>query len=1124
MPVDHAFEDDPLWYRDAVVYELHVRAFQDSDGDGIGDLPGLTERLDHLADLGVTALWLLPFYPSPLRDDGYDIGDYTGIHPDYGNVRQFRRFLKAAHERGLKVITELVINHTSDEHPWFKRAVKAPPGSSHRDFYVWSETPERWQEARIIFTDTEHSNWAWHPQADAYYWHRFFSHQPDLNYDNPDVMAAVKKVLDFWMGMGVDGMRLDAIPYLVERDGTNCENLPETHAVLKELRRHLDDNHPNRMFLAEANQWPEDAAAYFGDGDECHMNFHFPLMPRLFMAVRMEDRFPIIDILQQTPDIPKNSQWAVFLRNHDELTLEMVTDEERDYMYRAYAHEHRMRVNLGIRRRLAPLLLNNRRLVELLNGLLFSMPGTPVLYYGDEIGMGDNIYLGDRNGVRTPMQWSSDRNAGFSRANPQRLYLPVIIDPEYHYETVNVEAQQNNPSSLLWWMKRLIALRRRHRVFGRGSIEFLHPENAKVLAFVREWEDERVLVVANLSRFAQAVELDLSDYKGMIPVEMFGRTPFPAIGDLPYFLTLGPHAFYWFAVDRVREEIALGYRGQAEEAMAAPLPGELDVPTLRIEGRWQSLLSGRSTRVLEQALPEILQSRRWFGGKARTVRRVTLDESIQVATAGTPCVIAVVHVDYTEGESETYALPLAFAPTPHDETVVSDIPAAVLARVASKGRGDDGVLFDAMWNRDFAGALLDLVARRRRVPAPTGELRAQPSRRFRELRGPDPLEAHILRAEQSNTSVVYDSQLIMKLFRRVEPGENPDLEISRFLTDAGFEHTPPLAGRIELVRDHGEPLTLAVLQGYVPNEGDAWSFTLDDLGRYYEIAQSRIHDGEDERPPLPRRTPLELAADPTPDEVQNRIGPYMQSAELLGRRTAEMHLALASSEDPAFAPEPFTTLYQRSLYQSKRTATRKTFQLLSRQARTLEPPLREEVETLVTREAEILQRYRALTQTSVGGRRTRTHGDYHLGQVLHTGRDFVIIDFEGEPARSLGERRLKRSPLRDVAGMLRSFHYAACAGLFEHVERGVAGPEDAGLLEVWTRYWYAWVSAAYLRGYLAVARGSDVLPTDDEELATLLDAYLLEKAVYELAYEANNRPSWLRIPLQGIASLLDPER
>ncbi len=485
--------DDPLWYKDAVIYEMHVRSFYDSDKDGVGDFRGLTEKLDYLQDLGITAIWLLPFYPSPLRDDGYDISDYTDIHEKYGTLRDFKAFLREAKYRGLKIITELVINHTSNQHPWFQRARRAAPGSRHREYYVWSETPQKYQEARIIFQDFESSNWAWDPEAQAYYWHRFYSHQPDLNFDSPDVRKEIIRALNFWLSLGVDGLRLDAVPYLYEREGTNCENLPETHAFLKELRRHVDATFKNRMLLAEANQWPEDAAAYFGQGDECHMAFHFPLMPRMFMALRMEDRFPIIDILQQTPQIPDNCQWALFLRNHDELTLEMVTDEERDYMYRVYSQDPQARINLGIRRRLAPLLGNHRRRIELMKSLLFAMPGTPVLYYGDEIGMGDNIFLGDRDGVRTPMQWSADRNAGFSQANSQRLYLPVNIDPEYHYEAINVEAQQNNPHSLLWWMKRMIALRKGHKALTRGSIEFLLPENTKVLAFLRCHQEECIL-------------------------------------------------------------------------------------------------------------------------------------------------------------------------------------------------------------------------------------------------------------------------------------------------------------------------------------------------------------------------------------------------------------------------------------------------------------------------------------------------------------------------------------------------------------------------------------------------------------------------------------------------------
>ncbi len=1128
-------ETDPLWYKDAIIYELHVRAFFDSDGDGIGDFQGLTEKLDYLADLGVTALWLLPFYPSPLRDDGYDIADYTGIHPAYGTMRQFKTFMREAHKRGLKVINELVINHTSDEHPWFRRAIEAEPGSSHRDFYVWSDDPDRYEDTRIIFQDTETSNWAWSHEAQAYYWHRFFSHQPDLNFDNPEVLDAVKDVLDFWAGMGVDGMRLDAIPYLIEREGTNCENLPETHELLKDLRKHLDANHPNRMFLAEANQWPEDAAAYFGDGDECHMNFHFPLMPRLFMAIRQEDRFPIIDILQQTPEVPDGAQWAVFLRNHDELTLEMVTDEERDYMYRHYAHEQRMRVNVGIRRRLAPLLGNNRRQVELLNALLFAMPGTPVLYYGDEIGMGDNIYLGDRNGVRTPMQWSSDRNAGFSRANPQKLYLPPIIDPEYHFETVNVEAQQNNPSSLLWWMKRLIALRKQHKVFGRGSIEFLYPENPKVLAFVREYDPygarasgdgERVLVVANLSRFVQAVELDLSDHKGMTPVEMFGRNPFPQIGELPYFLTLGPHGFYWFSITHGREEIALSFRGQ-EDTGEREIPTLETLPTITITGGWQQLFSGKGAGKLEDALPRVLANRRWFGGKARTVQNTTLVESVEVQTEEGPCMVAIVRVEYLEGEPETYLLPVAFAEEEFAEQVAEEIPAALLARVRPRGkRADSGVLFDAMWRREFAGVLLDMLDERRRITGATGELVAQPARAFENLRGDvdEHLEPQVSRAEQSNTSVLYGDRLILKIFRRLEAGENPDLEIGRFLTErTDFAHTPTLAGTLELKRPRSEPLTLGLMQGFVQNEGDAWSYTLDDLSRFYEDALSMIQDGGEGAPQVPRQHPLALSGRELPEDVHDTIGPYVQSIELLGERTAELHLALASERrDEAFAPEPFTSLYQRSLYQSMRTLTRKTFQVLRRRLGDIGEPTHTDAATLADREDELLDRFRGLTDQRLSAMRIRTHGDYHLGQVLYTGRDFVIIDFEGEPARSLGERRLKRSPLRDVAGMLRSFHYAAYAGLFDQEDRGVVGSEDqVTALETWGRYWSAWVSAAYLRSYLQTVGDSDVLPDTAEERRLLLDAYLLEKAIYEVGYELNNRPSWVRIPLQGALTLLE---
>ncbi|HYG68502.1 MAG TPA: maltose alpha-D-glucosyltransferase [Anaeromyxobacteraceae bacterium] len=537
---------DPLWYKDAVIYETHVKAFYDRNDDGIGDFRGLVEKLDYLQDLGVNCLWLLPFFPSPLKDDGYDIGDYRSVHPDYGTIADFRELVEAAHRRGIRILVELVVNHTSDQHPWFQRARRAPPGSYERSFYVWSDTDEKYKDARIIFTDTEKSNWTWDPEAKQYFWHRFFSHQPDLNFANPDVRKEILDVLRFWAELGVDGFRLDAVPYLVEQDGTSCENLPGTHEVIQEIRRFVDENFPGRMLLAEANQWPADVRPYFGDGDECHMAFHFPVMPRIFMALRLEDTEPIIEIMRQTPEIPETCQWALFLRNHDELTLEMVTTDERDYMYLAYSADPRMRINVGIRRRLAPLLDNSRRRIELLNSLLFSFPGTPIVYYGDEIGMGDNIYLHDRNGVRTPMQWSADRNAGFSRADPARLYTPPISDPVYGYGACNVEAQQRDPSSLLHWMRNLISLRKLFKAFGRGTMQFLKVPNRKVLAYVREYEEDVILCVANVSRFAQPAELDLSRFEGYVPVEMLGYTEFPRVGGRPYFLTLAPYGFYWF--------------------------------------------------------------------------------------------------------------------------------------------------------------------------------------------------------------------------------------------------------------------------------------------------------------------------------------------------------------------------------------------------------------------------------------------------------------------------------------------------------------------------------------------------------------------------------------------------
>ncbi len=1104
-------ELDSLWYKDAIIYELHVRAFKDSSGDGVGDFRGLAETLDYIQDLGVTAIWLLPFYPSPLRDDGYDIAGYKNVHPAYGSLRDFKHFLREAHQRGLQVITELVLNHTSDQHPWFQRARRAPVGSPLRDFYVWSDNAEKYKEARIIFKDFESSNWTLDPVAKAYYWHRFYTHQPDLNYENPRVREAMFDVLDFWMEMGIDGFRLDAVPYLFEREGTNCENLPETYEEIRRLRHHVEENFPSRMLLAEANQWPEDATAYFGQGDMCHMAFHFPLMPRMFMATRMEDRYPIIDILNQTPAIPENCQWALFLRNHDELTLEMVTDEERDYMYRMYATDPQARINLGIRRRLAPLLGNDRRAIELMNGLLFSLPGTPVIYYGDEIGMGDNIYLGDRNGVRTPMQWSADRNAGFSRGSSQRLYLPVIVEPGYHYEDRNVEAQQHNANSLLWWMKHIIGLRKRYKAFSRGSLQFLYPENRKVLAYIRRYQDERILVVANLSRLAQYVELDLSEFRGMVPVELFGQTDFPRIGELTYLLTLVPYGFYWFVLESRRV-------ADAEAATGAPAT---EAPLLVTSGTWEEIFEGRSRRDLERLLPDFLRTRRWFGGKGRKIHSVAIIQAVPIPHDGRTSYMASVQVNYTEGEPDHYALALAFIPSQRAQDAPANEALGIIFRLrTSQG---EGIVYEALRDRGFALALLEAVGRRRRFRSDAAEIQGVPTRAFRAMRGDSSttLEPSLMRAEQSNSSVLYGDRLILKLFRRLQEGVNPDFEIGAFLTERGVPFAPAVGGTLELREESGSTMTLAILQSYVANEGDAWTYTLDNLRRYFEEVLARIHRAEGLQ--IPCRPLLQSLEEEVPTGAREMIGPYLESARLLGERTAAMHLALASdTENPDFRPEPFTTLYQRSTYQVMRNQAGRTLQLLRSRLKSLPETAAARAATVLARESDIMARFRSILDIKLQATRTRVHGDYHLGQVLWTGKDFVIIDFEGEPLRAISERRIKRSPLKDVAGMLRSFHYAGYARLFTPESGGgVVRPEDVAQLEKFVRCWHVWVSSVFLRSYLRASGDASFIPRDRKHLEIMLNAYQLEKALYELSYELNNRPEWVALPLEGVAQLLE---
>ncbi len=1134
---------DPLWYKDAIIYEIHVRAFADSNNDGIGDFPGLMSKLDYLQDLGVTCIWLLPFMPSPLRDDGYDIANYVDVNPSYGTLNDFKQFLDAAHKRNMQVMIELVINHTSDQHPWFKAARLAPPGSPERDMYVWSDNDQKYQGVRIIFTDTEKSNWTWDEQAKAFYWHRFFSHQPDLNFDHPRVMEEVLTAMRFWLDMGVDALRLDAIPYLVERDGTSCENVPETHEKIKAIRAVIDEEYGNRLILAEANMWPADVRPYFGDGDECHMAFHFPLMPRIYMALRQEDRLPITDIMAQTPDIPESCQWGLFLRNHDELTLEMVTDDERDYMNLAYAADARMRINVGIRRRLAPLVDNNRRRIELLNSLLLSFPGTPIMYYGDEIGMGDNIYLGDRNGVRTPMQWNSDRNAGFSKCDPARLYFPVIMDPIYGYQVINVEAQLSDQSSLLHWTRNMIALRKLFQVFGRGSLRFLHPENRKILAYVRDLarEDgshETVLCVANLSRFAQPVLLDLADLAGAVPVEMLGYVPFPPITQNQYPLTVAPYSFLWFELQPAPEkpllEPAALDAGPVEEVFE-------EVALALLNGGWGALASGPGLGLLESKLPAWLIRQRWFGAKTRPIQSVRVASFTALPTTSTIAAHAaaghtsltpdpqalgaalfLIDILYVEGDPDTYQVPLALTSGREMDAITAAAPLAVIASLTTPS--GPAILHDATAREEFRQNLLRLIESGITLPTQSGAiagnetgshlgtLTGSKSSAFAEARGHDPLPARISSAEQSNTNIFYDGRMLMKLFRRIQPGQNPDVEIGRFLTEVA--HYPRIAtflGALTLDAPPQEETTTAMLQELIANEGDGWQFTLDELARFYESVMTCP-------PPSSEGEPATLLSDGSfPKEAEEHAGLYLEAAALLGRRTAELHLALAiETDNPAFAAEPFTHDDLASDARRIERQVSKTLEALRAGMAVLTDLTADAAATLLSRRLELFARAQQITSAEASGQRIRIHGDYHLGQVLRAKNDFVLLDFEGEPARSLEERRQKQSPLKDVAGMLRSFSYAAYSALDLIVQRR---PDAARTLEPWARLWENAVCTAFLHAYQQTSAANPALLPKPHQAQTLLNAYLLEKALYELLYELNNRPTWVRIPLAGILAL-----
>ena len=1089
-------ENQENWYKDAIIYELHIKAFFDSNGDGVGDFEGLLQKLDYLEDLGVTAIWLLPFYPSPLRDDGYDIADYYSINPSYGDLEMFEKLIKEAHNRGLKIITELVINHTSDQHPWFQKARNAPAGSPERDYYVWSDDPNKYKDARIIFTDTEPSNWTWDPVAKQYFWHRFFSHQPDLNFDNPEVQKEVFNVLDFWCDLGVDGFRLDAVPYLFEREDTNCENLPETHEFLKKLRSHVDQNYENILLLAEANMWPEDSAEYFGNGDECHMNYHFPIMPRMFMSVKMEDRYPIMDIIDQTPEIPSSCQWAIFLRNHDELTLEMVTDEERDYMYKVYTKDPQAKINVGIRHRLAPLLENNRNKIELMNVLLFSLPGTPVIYYGDEIGMGDNYYLGDRDGVRTPMQWSSDRNAGFSTANPHKLYLPVIIDPSYKYESVNVETEQMNSSSLLWWMKRVINMRKKFKAFGRGDINFLSPSNAKIIAYTRTFEDEDILILANLSRFPQAAELDLEPYDGYTPVEVFSHNKFPRITEKPYLFTMAPHGYYWFQLKKEEDHLQ-----------------KSEVPVLRVK-EWEQLFSPKAKADLEnEVLPHYLLNCRWFGGKSRVIQHISIINKVDIPVQGLPGTLITLEVNYNDGLPEVYQLPLGFL-SPKKEEEYKNMPAkGIVANLHMNG--EEGYLFDAVYSESFRNVLFRNIKKGRRLKVGRGNLVFYHNDdHFDEG---EEIHSKILNAEQSNTSLIFDNKYFLKLYRKLDNTINPDMEITRYLTEkTSYENSPRFVGAIEYQPDTKNIIVLGMMQDLVPNQGDAWDYTKDSLNRFFDRVLTR-----------PKELPVEeVAHNLTPldfhelsDSMKNLLGGiFPERISLLGQRTAEMHKALAANPgEKDFEHEPFSLHYQRSLFSSLQSLTRNAFQNLQKNLKSLPKHIQPEAQEVLDMKNEIIKVFKKVYDHKIPIMKIRTHGDYHLGQVLWTGKDFVIIDFEGEPARSFSERRLKRSPLRDVAGMVRSFHYAAYSSI---IEAEFDKENKEGDIDDWAETWYYAITRIFLKGYYNNVGDNNFIPNDKEDTEILMQTFLLEKAIYEMNYELNNRPDWVLIPLRGIKSCI----
>ena len=1099
------FLKDPTWYKDAIIYQVHVKSYFDSNNDGIGDFTGLIEKLDYIAELGVNTIWVLPFYPSPLRDDGYDIAEYRAVHASYGTLEQVRHFIREAHRRGMRVITELVINHTSDLHPWFERARHAPKGSPERNFYVWSDSVQRYEGTRIIFNDTETSNWTWDTLAGQYYWHRFYAHQPDLNFDNPAVLEEVLSIMAFWFDIGVDGLRLDAIPYLVEREGTSNENLPETHAVLKKIRAYLDNNYPDRMLLAEANLWPEDIQQYFGNGDECHMAFHFPLMPRMYMAIAQEDRYPIIDILRQMPEIPENCQWAIFLRNHDELTLEMVTDHERDYLWEFYAADQRARINLGIRRRLAPLVERDRRRIELLNSLLLSMPGTPTIYYGDEIGMGDNIYLGDRHGVRTPMQWSIDRNGGFSRADPASLVLPTTMDPLYGFQAVNVEAQIHDSHSLLNWTRRMLVIRKQQKAFGRGNLKMLAPANRRILAYLREFTDsdgrhEIILCVANVSSAAQAAELDLSAYAGKVPVEMVGGTSFPPIGQLEYLLTLPPYGFYWFLL--AEETQMPGWHVPTFEVLP-------ELQTVIIKQSMLDLLQPPALSTLEQeSLPAYLSKRSWFAHGAHSSARFRLHYGVPFGDPHDLYMLTQVEVE-VDGALEYYNLPMGFVADQQAGSVPQQL---ALARMRQGRKA--GLLTDAFSLPEFCREVIRKLREQEVMYWQGSEIQFIPTPTLQDLEEILDEEIILISADQTRRTIVIGERMVLKPIRRVIRGIHPDIEITTFLNARGYSNIAEPLGEVRHVNPRGEPSSVMALQAYLGNQGDAWQWTQNTLERALREQQ--------------------ISKDHLSDDQYNALTDLETFAHIMGRRLGEMHLVLAQpTDDPAFT----TTISARADSEAR---ARCINGLLREAVAVLGDYTHNLAEThersgdknalglgaanwLLDHEQSLSALVERLARTAEGGLQMRIHGGLTLGQVLVVRGDACFVNFTDDPDNLQRENLRaspRHSPLKDVADLLNSINYSAAIALRSMLNIEVPPVENRvpGLLMETYR------QRARAAFYLAYRSAAADLPHEwrernGEEAALAL--FGLENALREII-KSRHQPEWLEVPLQELEELAKP--